>query len=190
MEICESGMVFSFREGILAVKYDDCPFYRKRYNAIDGGKGMDILASEQSAIYFIEVKNCEGTAENQDKWRRQYSGTRNMNTLASEIAGKVAHTCACLAGAATYGERSKDAETLLECINALDFCKTASFEKTLFVLLFLEGDFSCKTRPNEAIYSDLRQRIERRLKWLNCRVDVVSTKTHRLSAFEVTLQHG
>ena len=52
----------------------------------------------KTAMYFIEIKNCEGTAKNQDAWRRRYSGTKNMDTLATEVALKVAHTCACFAG--------------------------------------------------------------------------------------------
>ena len=88
MEIRESDMVFSFRDGVSAVKYDDEPFYRKRYNIAEGTKGVDIVADCDTAMYLIEIKNCEGTAENQDAWRRHFSGIKSMETLATEVALK------------------------------------------------------------------------------------------------------
>ena len=188
MEIYESGMIFSFQDGIEAVKYDDHPFYSQHYNHIDGGKGVDILAAGDSSVLFIEVKNCTGTAENQDKWRRQYSGTKNMDTLASEIAGKVAHTCACLTGAATYGERNKTGQELMPYLSHQNISQIASLKKKLYVLLYLEGDFSCFTRPNKTIYGEIRKRIAKRLDWLNCKVDVVSTETQKLPSVAARIQ--
>lgn len=185
MEIQESDMLFSFREDVVAVKYDDGQFYRNLYNVADGTKGVDIIADCNTAMYFIEIKNCEGTAKSRDAWRKRYAGTKNMDTLATEVAQKVAHTCACLAGVSTYGERNKSAVELLDYANALHASNIASLEKKLLVLLYLEGDFSCKTRTNEMIYRDLQKRIKRRLQWLNCRVDVVSTRTRSLKDFKV-----
>ena len=186
MEIRESDMLFSFHEDVAAIKYDDTTFYRERYNAIEGSKGVDIIADSAYALYFVEVKNCEGSAESQDAWRRRYSGSRNMDDLASEIASKVAHTCACLAGVSTFGERNADAASLLDFAAALHSANIASLEKKLLVLLYLEGDFSCKSRPNDAIYRELQNRIKKHLKWLNCRVSVVSTKTDHPRDYEVT----
>jgi len=190
MEICESKLLFSFREDVMAVKFDDEPFYKDLYNVAEGTKGIDIIADGQRALFLIEIKNCEGTAENQDAWRRRYSGTRNMNTLAEEIALKVAHTCGCLTGVTTYGEQKENAKKLLHFAQALHDTKFAIYEKKLLVCLYLEGDFSCKTRSNEMIYKDLKTKLEKRLKWLNCRVDVVSTKTHRAKEFSVEQKSG
>ena len=186
MEIPESDMLFSFREGVMAVKYDDEPFYRNQYNAVEGAKGVDIIAACDTAMYLIEIKNCTGTAENQDTWRRHFSGSQNMNTLATEVALKVAHTCACLAGVTTFGERSTSAVRLLDYANALHASGFASLEKKLFVLLYLEGDFSCRTRSSVMIFSDIQKRIAKRLKWLNCLVSVVSTETYQPRDFHVT----
>lgn len=186
MEIRESDMLFSFRDGVTAVKYDDEPFYKKQYNVAEGTKGVDIVADCDTVMYFIEIKNCEGTAENQDTWRRHYSGTKNMDTLATEVALKVAHTCACLTGVSTYAERKEGAVRLLNYAHALHAPNIASLDKKLLVLLYLEGDFSCQSRTNEMIYGDLKKRIARRLKWLNCKVDVVSTKKRSPRDFEVT----
>ena len=186
MEICESDMLFSFHDDVAAIKYDDTTFYRKSYNAVEGSKGVDIIADSAYALYFVEVKNCEGSAESQDAWRRRYSGSRNMDDLASEVASKVAHTCACLAGVSTYRERNADAAPLLNFADSLHAGNIASLEKKLLVLLYLEGDFSCKSRSNESIYRDIQSRIKKRLKWLNCRVSVVSTKTDHPRDYEVT----
>lgn len=185
MEINESDLHFTFRDGVTAIKYDDEPFYRKLYNAIDGSKGVDIIADGNNDIYIIEIKNCEGTAENQDSWRRHYSGTNNMETFAEEIAQKVSHTCAGLVGAATFGQRNKQAERVLPFAKALQTDRIAALEKKLIIVLFLEGDFSCKTRSNEMIYRDIQNRIRKRLRWLNCYVTVVSTKTYSDKDFTV-----
>ena len=137
-------------------------------------------------MYFIEVKNCEGTAENRDAWSRHYSGSRNMDTLAEEVALKVAHTCACLVGASTYGQRSESAVKLAAYAHALQAPAIAALDKKLLILLYLEGDFACHTRSNEMIYSDIQKRISKKLKWLNCRVNVVSTRTHSPRDFDVS----
>ena len=186
MEIRESDMLFSFRDGVAAVKYDDEPFYRKRYNIAEGTKGVDIVADCDTVMYLIEIKNCEGTAENQDAWRRHYTGTKSMETLATDVALKVAHACACLAGISTYGEYNEGAAKLLRYAHALHAPNIASHDKKILVLLYLEGDFSCQSRTNEMIYGDLQKRIARRLKWLNCKVDVVSTRKRSPRDFEVT----
>lgn len=185
MEIRESDMLFSFHDDVAAIKYDDTAFYRKSYNALEGSKGVDIIADSDFALYFVEVKNCEGSAERQDAWRRRYSGSRNMEDLASEVASKVAHTCACLAGVSTYGKRNAEAGSLQGFAAALHSESIASLEKKLLVLLYLEGDFSCKSRSNDTIYRELQGRIRKRLKWLNCRVSVVSTKTDHPRDYEV-----
>ena len=186
MEIRESELLFSFREGVKAVKYDDEVFYRKRYNVVAGTKGVDIIADCNTAMYLIEIKNCKGTAGNQDTWRRHYSCSKNMDTLATEVALKVTHTCACLVGVSTYGERNEGAVKLLDYAHALHAPNIASLDKKLFVLLYLEGDFSCQSRTNEMIYGDIQKKIARRLKWLNCKVDVLSTRKRSPRDFEVT----
>ena len=188
MEIRESDMLFSFHDGFNAIKFDDELFYRENYNAASGTKGIDIIADGSTALYFIEIKNCEGTAENQDAWRRRFIGTRNMDTLAEEIALKVCHTCACLAGVSTYGDRNNRAVPLMNYASALHAGNIAKLKKKLFVILFLEGDFSCQSRTNKQIYGDIRSRINKRLKWLNCHVDVVSTQTYNPRDFEALQQ--
>lgn len=187
MVIQENRLEFSFREGVQAVKYDDTDFYREKYQILSGSKGVDILAVSPSAFWIIEVKDCSDTAQNQDKWRRSFSETKGMESLSEEIALKVTHTCAALAGAHTFGNRCAAASELHPAAAALSGTKIPQVKQKLLVILFLEGDFSCYTRSNKAIYRDIKQRIERKLKWLNCRVDVVSTDTYKSSDYSVRL---
>lgn len=184
MVIQENRLEFSFREGVQAVKYDDTDFYRKKYQILPGSKGVDILAVSPSAFWIIEVKDCSDTAQNQDKWRRSYEG---MESLSEEIALKVIHTCAALAGAHTFGDRCAAAAELQPAAAALSGAKIPRVEQKLLVILFLEGDFACYSRSNKTIYRDIKQRIERKLEWLNCRVDVVSTDTYKSLDYSVRL---
>lgn len=187
MEIIENRLRFVFPDNVHCRKYDDTDFYRQLYEKMSEAKGVDIVASSSDCCYIIEVKDCSDTAENQDKWRRAYSGERNMDSLAQEIALKVAHTCAAIYGVSTYGERNKNATDLLDVANGMSGKQIADLSKKLLVLLYLEGDFSTETRKNTMIRRDIRQRIERRLKWLNCKVDVVSTEFHAAKDFSVEL---
>lgn len=184
MLIQESRLEFSFSDYVQAIKYDDTPFYREHYEKMPGAKGVDILAVSDTVLYIIEVKDCSSTAANQDKWRRSFNG---MEILAEEIALKVSHTCAALVGAKTLGERCAAGCELQPMATSLTDEKIARLDQKLRVLLYLEGDFSCHTRSIKSIYRDLRQRIGRKLKWLNCYVDVVSTATHKASDYTVRL---
>lgn len=187
MEITESGIKFSFPEDFTAVKFDDTNFYRQRYLNVEGGKGVDVIADSDDALYIIEVKNCSDTAENQDAWRRHFSGTRNMDTFATEITQKVAHTLACYTGVSSFGTLIQQDLEMLKIAKALQSKRYSSETKKLYILLYLEGDFSCKTRSNETILRDIKLRIQNKLKWLHCRVDVVNTSTHRLRTFNVNV---
>lgn len=187
MVIQERRLEFLFKDGTEAIKYDDTSFYRSYYEKLPGAKGVDILAVSPTFFYIIEVKDCSDTAENQDKWRRSFSKDLGMNTLAEEIALKVAHTCAALVGVKTFGERCAAGEVLRPIANSLTNNDIPRLEKRLLVLLYLEGDFSCQTRPNETIYREIKIRIKRKLHWLNCDVDVVNTSTHKASDFSVQI---
>ena len=113
MVIKESRVEFTFPDSYEAVKFDETAFYRKRYNHVEGSKGVDVVAGDKETYYIIEVKDCSRTAEDQDKWRRAYHGLQDMNSLANEIVQKVAHTCACMYGASTFGDRTSDSA---ECL--------------------------------------------------------------------------
>lgn len=187
MTISEKRLEFCFPDHYTVLKFDDRPFYKKCYNHVQGGKGVDIVACDKDNYHIIEVKDCSQSASGEDKWRRAYHGSENMNTLATEIALKVAHTCACLCGAATHGKRNKDALEYLDAALGLQDQRIAETKKKLYVLLYLEGDFSCQTRSNKMILGQIREKIKPQLKWLNCTVDVVSTALHHSRDFTVSL---
>lgn len=187
MVIQENRLKFSFPDDILAIKYDDTRFYRNLYEKIPNAKGVDILALAPTTTYIIEVKDCSDTAENQDKWRRSFSETEGMNKLVEEIALKVAHTCAALVGASTFRDRCKAAIELEPVADSLTDGRIAQCERKLLVILHLEGDFSCRTRPTSAIFRDLKVRLQRKLHWLNCSVDVVNSSTSRSRDYAVGL---
>ena len=111
-----------------------------------------------------------------------------MDTLAAEIAQKIAHTCACMYGVSTYGDRAKDAAALLSIAQQMQNGKIAALQFRLYVVLYLEGDFSCATRSNKVIRREICQRIMRKLKWLNCCVDVTDTSLHSARDFSVRLK--
>lgn len=188
MDIQESRLNFIFPDEANVVKFDDTRFYRERYERFSGAKGVDILASTASTSYIIEVKDCSNTARNQDKWRRSYSSVQGMDTLADEIASKVAHTYAALGGVLSYGEQCATASELLPIAKSLNNDHSALCTHRIFVILYLEGDFSCHTRSNRTIHAELRKKILRKLQWLNCRVDVLNTQTHLISDFHVQLK--
>lgn len=111
MEIKESGLIFSFDTDTKAVKFDDTRFYREDFNKLNGGKGVDILASSphRNLIQFIEIKNCSGK-ESENKWRLGVNNSTRSNvpngvdeydrdSLDIEVSRKVAMTISCLYGA-------------------------------------------------------------------------------------------
>lgn len=187
MVIRENRLEFSFPDDTLAIKYDDTLFYRNRYGKIPNSKGVDILALAPTTTYIIEVKDCSETAESQDKWRRSFSETEGMNKLVEEIALKVAHTCAALMGVSTFRDQCEAAAKLEPIAESLTDGCIAQCERKLLVILHLEGDFSCRTRPTSAIFRDLKVRLQRKLHWLNCNVDVVNSSTSRSRDYAVGL---
>lgn len=91
-DICEGSLVFSFSTACDALKYDDWPFYRKRFQQIFNTKAVDILCATSDAAWLIEVKDYRG--HNRDKCGR----------IEDEVAQKVRDTLAGLAAANANGD--------------------------------------------------------------------------------------
>lgn len=68
---------------------------------------------------------------------------------------------------------------------ALENEKVAQRNKTIFVILLLEGDFQSGTRTKKMNMDRIQLSIEKKLKWLNCKVSVVDAGTYRSDLFEV-----
>lgn len=195
MAICESGFSFDFPAGA-TVKFDDTPYYRKYFNALPGGKGVDILHASDSSVIFLEIKNCLGN-EADNRWRL---GTNNSKLhLAQdkdqgrdgfdvEMAKKTAMTLACLTGAAISHELRETTEDILPFFDALMDGKISACEREFHVILFLEGDFSCKTRSKKMLMRELQTSVRKKLRWLNCTVSVVDSSTYPAQLFQVSPQ--
>lgn len=196
MEINESGLSFTFDETTNAVKFDDTNFYRKYYNRLPSGKGVDIIATNKKHLLLIEIKNCSGH-EADNAWRTSSNNSKvsqdpndpnghfGEDSFDIEVAKKVASTISCLYGAWTKQSGCESAAEL-EPLWVSATRKTILSDKTpVFVILVLEGNFGSKTRTKRAIMKTLQDSILAKLSWLNCRVAVVDSATYRRDFFTI-----
>jgi len=197
MEIKESGLIFSFDTDTKAVKFDDTRFYREDFNKLNGGKGVDILASspQRNLVQFIEIKNCTGK-ESENKWRLGVNNSSRSNvpngvdeydrdSLDIEVSRKVAMTISCMYGAWTCKDTIKRAEDLTEYWK--DFCSAdiPRLKRKISVSLFLEGDFGSRTRTKKMVMQKIQDSLNQKLKWLNCKAVVVDSNTYNRSYYSV-----
>ena len=197
MEIKEGDLTFIFDENVRAIKFDDTNFYRKKFNHLPGGKGVDIIADSKELLQLIEIKNCTGH-EAENVWRTSTNNSRvssNPNdptfgedSFDVEVAKKVSSTIACLYGAWTKQQSSDSANELSVLWN--EACKSSipKDKKQIFVILFLEGNFGLQgpeSRSKRIIMKHLQDSISKKLSWLNCRVSVVDSDTYAKKLFEV-----
>lgn len=195
MVLTEGELQFTF-PGEKAIKFDDTEFYRKRFNKLSGAKGVDFICDTDDFLMLLEVKDClDNEAEN--GWRIAIDNTKvatsptsvdteGRESFDNEVAHKVAMTISCLLGAQTFGEnRPFQQEELIPYAKALENEKVAQRNKTVFVILLLEGDFQSGTRTKKMNMDRIQLSIEKKLKWLNCKVSVVDAGTYRSDLFEV-----
>lgn len=57
--------------------------------------------------------------------------------------------------------------------------------KKKYVILFLKGDFACRSRSKKTIMKSLQDSINKKLKWLNCQVSVVDSGTYDPKIFQI-----
>ena len=193
MVLTEGKLQFTF-PGEKAIKFDDTEFYRQRFNKLSGAKGVDFICDTDDFLLLLEVKDCLGN-EADNRWRIAVDNkkvdtsptsvdTDDRESFDNEVARKVAMTISCLLGAQTYGERYK-AKELIPYAQALEGGKIVQRNKEIYVVLFLEGGFKCATRTKPMQMGRIQSSIEKKLKWLNCKVSVVDASTYRSSLFEV-----
>lgn len=198
MVINESNMEFRFYEGVNAIKFDDTEFYRKAFNRLPGGKGVDIIAYSDDEIQLIEVKNCTGN-EVENRWRISVDNrniasaprdldVENRNSVDIEVVKKVASTISCLYGAWTESQMSEKAKELANFGKNMNQKSMLGDKKSLVVLLVLEGDFGSysTSRSKKMIMSGIKNSIDSKLKWLKCRVEVVDSDTNRNHLFSIS----
>ena len=195
MVLTEGKLQFTF-PGEKAIKFDDTDFYRKRFNKLSGAKGVDFICDTDDFLMLLEVKDCLGN-EAENRWRVAVDNTKvatsptsvdteGRESFDNEVAHKVAMTISCLLGAQTFGEnRPFQQEELIPYAKALENEKIAQRNKNVFVVLLLEGDFQSGTRTKKMNMDRIQLSIEKKLKWLNCKVSVVDASTDRSKLFEV-----
>lgn len=195
MIIEESGLKFIFEDKSKAIKYDDSSFYRKYINQLPASKGVDFISIQAGRLVFTEVKNCKGY-EADNNWRiwpdnkkRDTShtsvDTTQRDSLDIEISKKVAMTIGGLIGAYTKAAGSEAAEELLAYTDILISSAAKTGSRQLLIILFLEGDFGCETRPKTIIMREMERSIKKKLAWLNCLVSVVDSNTYQKKVFSV-----
>ena len=195
MILTEGNLRFNFSSD-RAIKFDDTLFYRNSFNPMPGAKGVDFVCDSNDFLLFLEVKDCLGR-EAENRWRIAPNNEKRnsipsstdkseRNSLDIEVAHKVAMTISCLLGAQTYREkRATKSEELIPYVEALEDCRIAQRTKPLYVILLLEGDFGSQTRTKTMIMHRIQENLEKKLKWLNCRISVEDICTYRKRLFSI-----
>lgn len=199
MEIPEGTLVFSFSEEFDAIKFDDSLFYRKYFGKQHEGKGVDIVCRSEKALQFIEIKDCQGF-ERDNLWRTSINnscvgitsadprGHFGEDSFDVEVAKKVASTIACLYGAWAKMDGTDCAKELVPYWKGLNDKKIQNDQKPLYIILFLEGDFSqagIDSRKPKMIMQRIEDSIRKQLSWLKCNVSVVNSSTYSEKFFSV-----
>ena len=190
LEIKESGLNFSFdpRTTKVAVRFDQTEFYRYDFNCFEKSKGVDIIAQKENSLQLIEVKNCSGE-ERKHVWQTQCNNRQKVavrdkfpesdishrDSYDIEVTQKIAMTIAAIVGSGTQGEHKRTKE-LVPFFKMLTDPKIAENQKELEVIFVLDGNFACESRDNNVVRMELRRSIERKLKWLHCKVIVDSSE--------------
>jgi len=124
-EITEGTLLCRFADGWKATKYDKTPWHRRRLKS--QLKAVDVLATDGSRHWWIEIKDCEGSEEDNrprmspivddsvvetrqwiehQGWKGKVSAHRKKPWIVDEVVEKFRHTLAALALAEREGEPS------------------------------------------------------------------------------------
>ena len=195
MIIEESNLKFCFSDEVSAIKFDDTDYYRKKFNNLPSGKGVDILVDSENIFQFIEIKNCTGH-ERENLWRTSVNNSKissapetleigDRDSLDIEVAKKVASTISCLFGSWTKSESVENSLELLKFYGGMNDKKICKDKKRIWVILFLEGNFNFRTRSKKMIMERIQDSIKKKLSWLNCKVMVVDSDTYKERFFKI-----
>lgn len=195
MVIEESRIKFAFSNDNKVLKFDDTPYYRKKFNSLPDSKGVDFISISNECIAFIEVKNCTGD-EGNCRWRiypnNQKKGTSHTtvnvdgrDSLDIEIPQKVAMTLAALVGAESFGDNRSSLDDMKDVLVDMFSGAWSDDTKAKYVILFLEGDFGCHTRNKKMVMSELQRSMNTKMRWLNCKVSVVDSDTYDKRIFQI-----
>ena len=172
----ESGFDFTFSGD--ALKFDETEYYKQFKSYMPNGKGVDFLSKSPDSFLLMEVKNCLNY-EQENIWRTKtdYVNEDGEESFDIEVAKKVECTLACLVGARIAYSLGK-ADELKPYFEAISSPKFERGQKSLKIILFLEGDFKSKTRSKKMIMKRIQEKIAMKMKWLNCIVRVVDLSSY------------
>ena len=184
----ESGIKFEFADDYTVIKYDDTEFHKRCFNPLPGAKAVDFLVANDNSVILIEVKNCAGN-EAGNRWRIAPNNSKrdtistdhdvsDRDSLDIEIPHKVAMTIAALIGAYSRPTPHKHAD---ECAPiAQKLCSEAVHNglRHIYVILVLEGTFGngLQTNTERMVRDRIARMMGRKMKWLNCHIQVVTTQ--------------
>ena len=188
MVMSESGIQFDFDESYQIIKYDDTRFHKEQFNQLLNSKGVDFVAASNKRVVFMEIKNCLGD-EGNNRWRIEVRNKKRdtaptnydvsqRDSLDIEIPKKVAMTMAALGGVYSYPTPHRNADECLPVARLLFSEEIKNEKRDINVILVLEGAFGngLETRNDNAIRMRLGQYMERKLKWLRCKVSVIQAE--------------
>lgn len=81
-----------------------------------------------------------------------------------------------------YTEKTKSLEFIW---NGLQSTKILTNKKQIYVTLFLEGDFKSSARDKKMIMHRIQSSLNKKLKWISCKVSVVDSNTYKERFFSV-----
>lgn len=183
MKFKEGALEFDFVDNYQVLKFDETRFYRERFNGLAGSKGIDFLVEAEDELVMIEVKDCKGH-ESDNRWRLGINNSKkhvaprgldveDRDSFDVEVAKKVAMSLACIVGAASFN-----------CTELHDVLKK-TIAVPVKIILFLEGEFQSKSRTKKLIMKCLVDSINKKLKWLNCKVFVEDMGSYKRKYFAV-----
>lgn len=94
-------------------------------------------------------------------------------------------TLAALSGARSFGDRKDSFEELQNSVTAVFSEKFTMDRMKKYVILFLEGDFGCKSNSKKMIMEKLQRSIRKKMRWLDCKVSVVDSDTYDKKIFMI-----
>ena len=191
----ESNLNFDFIDQFTVTKFDDTRFYTNYFKALPGGKGVDFIVDAPNTLLLMEIKNCSGN-EHDNHWRLATDNakvltapttveTEDRESLDVEVSKKVAMTLSCLIGSYSKSSGCESAIELVTYFRTAISSNIRNGSKDILVMLFLEGNFGSQTRTKKMIMQRIQDSINKKLKWLNCKVKVVDSTTYDSTFFSL-----
>lgn len=184
--IAEGNLLFEFDEGVNVIKFDETVYYKIFKDCMEGNKGVDFLAYDDSHFIIIEVKDFTGYENNKTNIKRLMTDVPNFETLDIEMSEKVRSSVA-----AIFGGHIKQDAIIHEYFEVLrgKVLKNNEFVPIIDVILFIEGDIEKMVgkkgvhQETRIAFKSIQDKLKRQLKWLTDRVSVENIELRRAQRF-------